>query len=92
MKPVAAYLDRLSEIRASRRGTPELSYRAALESLLNAVGAEFDPVVRATAELADTGSGDPISASPRRSRATCGPWLRSRGSMNRCPKPPAANR
>jgi len=59
VKPVAAYLDRLFEIRASRRGTPELSYRAALENLLNAVGAELDPAVRATAELADTGSGRP---------------------------------
>lgn len=59
MKFVAAYLDRLFEIRASRRGTPELSYRAALENLLGAVGADLDPAVCATAELADTGAGRP---------------------------------
>src|SRR5262249_34582179 len=56
---LAAYLDRLHEIHATKRGTPELSYRAALENLLNAVGDALDPAVRATAELADTGNGRP---------------------------------
>ena len=59
MNPVEAYLDRLHEIHANQRGTPELSYRAALENLINAVGRELDPVVQATGELADTGSGRP---------------------------------
>jgi hypothetical protein len=54
-----AYLDRLHEIRASRHGTPELSYRVALENLLNQIGAGLDPPVQATAELADTGDGRP---------------------------------
>jgi hypothetical protein len=59
MNPVEVYLDRLHEIRATKRGTPELSYRAAFEGLLNAVGKGLDPVVQATAELADSGAGKP---------------------------------
>jgi hypothetical protein len=37
LHPLETYLARLGEIRATERGTPELSYRAALENLLNAV-------------------------------------------------------
>lgn len=59
MNPVTQYLDRLHEVRGTKRGTPELSYRAALENLLNAVGGDLDPPVHATAELADTGNGHP---------------------------------
>lgn len=59
MNPLEAYVDRLQEVHATRRGTPELSYRAALENLLNDVGAKLDPVVQATAELADSGAGHP---------------------------------
>jgi hypothetical protein len=59
MHPLETYLDRVHEIHSSRRGTPELSYRAALENLLNAVGEELDPAVHVTAELADTGAGRP---------------------------------
>jgi hypothetical protein len=59
LHPVETYLDRLQEVRATRRATAELSYRAALENLLNAVGASLDPVVQATAELTDTGAGRP---------------------------------
>src|SRR5262249_43766731 len=59
LHPLAAYLDRVHEIHTSKHGTPELSYRAALENLLNAVGARLDPAVRVTAELADTGAGHP---------------------------------
>ncbi len=59
MHPLETYIDRLHEIRASRRGTPELSYRAALENLLNSIGAGLDPPVQATAELADAGEGRP---------------------------------
>ena len=51
MHLLEAYLDRLHEIRASKRGTPELSYRAALENLFIAVGEDLDPEIQATAEL-----------------------------------------
>ena len=59
MNPLEAYVDRLQQVHATRRGTPELSYRAALENLLNDVGAKLDPAVQATAELADSGAGHP---------------------------------
>ena len=59
MHVLETYLRRLHEIRSTERGTPELSYRAALENLLNAVGSGLDPAVQATAELADTGAGRP---------------------------------
>lgn len=58
MNPVA-YVDRLHEIHAVKHTAPELSYRAALENLLNAVGDDLDPMVHATAEIADTGAGHP---------------------------------
>jgi hypothetical protein len=59
VNPLETYLDLLLEVRATRRGTPELSYRAALENLLNDVGTKLDPAVQATAELADSGAGHP---------------------------------
>jgi hypothetical protein len=59
LNPLETYLDRLQEIRATEGGTPELSYRAALENLLNGVGRELDPALQVTAELADTGAGHP---------------------------------
>jgi hypothetical protein len=59
MHVLETYLARLHQICATERGTPELSYRAALENLLNAVGGGLDPAVQATAELADTGAGRP---------------------------------
>jgi hypothetical protein len=59
LHPVEAYLDRLHEVHRGRRGVPELSYRAALENLLNAIGKDLDPPVEATHELADTGAGRP---------------------------------
>jgi hypothetical protein len=59
MNPVRLYLRRLYEIHATERGTPELSFRAALENLLNAVGEDLRPEVGATHELADTGAGHP---------------------------------
>lgn len=58
MALVQEYLESLLATHA-RRGTPELSYRAALENLLNAIGKLIDPPLHATAELADTGSGRP---------------------------------
>ncbi len=63
MHVLETYLVRLHEIRATERGTPELSYRAALEILLNAVGGGLDPAVQATAELATPGRDGPISDS-----------------------------
>ena len=59
MHVLETYFSRLQEIRSTERGTPELSYRAALENLLNSVGSLLDPAVQATAELADTGAGRP---------------------------------
>jgi hypothetical protein len=59
---VEAYVERLHEIHERCRGTPDLSFRAAPENLLNAVGERLDPAVQATAELADTGAG-PTSGS-----------------------------
>lgn len=59
MHVLEIYLHRLHEIRSTERGTPELSYRAALENLLNEVGSTLSPGVQATAELADTGAGRP---------------------------------
>lgn len=59
MHPLETYLRRLQEIRDSEVGTPELSYRGALENLLNAVGTTIEPPVQVTGELADTGAGRP---------------------------------
>jgi hypothetical protein len=59
MHVLETYLARLHEVRATERGTPELSYRAALENLLKAVGSGLDRAVQATAELGDTGAGRP---------------------------------
>src|SRR5437016_366704 len=53
------YLERIRAIRAGGRHTPELSYRGALENLLNALGHQLDPKVAATAEVADSGAGRP---------------------------------
>src|SRR4051812_32007267 len=53
------YIQRIREIREGGRHTPELSYRAALETLLNSLGHQLDPRVSATAEVADTGAGRP---------------------------------
>ena len=77
MHVLEAYLNRLHEIRDTHRGTPELSYRAALENLLNAVGGQLDPAVQATAELADTGAGRPdFGIFESRSRETSAPRWR----------------
>ena len=56
---VAEYLDRLHEIHRNQRHTPELSYRAANENLLNAIGQRLDPPVTTTHELTDAGAGHP---------------------------------
>jgi hypothetical protein len=59
MHPLLRYLGHLQRVRNTERGTPELSYRAALENLLNAVGDDLEPAVHTTAEIADTGAGHP---------------------------------
>jgi len=57
--PVQAYIGRLHDVHRAGHGTPELSYRAALEALLGAVGGTLEPPVDVIAELADQGGGHP---------------------------------
>lgn len=59
MHPVEAYLKALSEIHRTGGATAESSYYSALETLLNEVGAKLKPKVRAVAQLANTGAGQP---------------------------------
>lgn len=59
MRPVEKYLKTLSEIHRTGGATAETSYYAALETLLNEVGAKLKPKVRAVAQLANTGAGSP---------------------------------
>ncbi|HVX83708.1 MAG TPA: type ISP restriction/modification enzyme [Phycisphaerae bacterium] len=59
LEPIRDYLLALHAIHHSPQKTAELSYRAALENLLNALGQHLDPPVRATHELPDTGAGRP---------------------------------
>ena len=59
MRPVEHYLKTLSEIHRTGGATAETSYYAALEALLNEVGAKLKPKVRAVAQLANTGAGSP---------------------------------
>ena len=59
MQPVEHYLKTLSEIHRTGGATAETSYYAALETLLNEVGAGLKPRVRAVAQLANTGAGSP---------------------------------
>ena len=59
MRPVEQYLKTLSEIHRTGSATPETSYYAPLESLLNEVGAKLKPKVRAVSQLANTGAGSP---------------------------------
>lgn len=57
--PVEDYLKTLAEIHRTGGGTAETSHYAALEALLNAVGEELKPRVRAVAQLASAGAGSP---------------------------------
>ncbi|MCH7701286.1 MAG: N-6 DNA methylase [Planctomycetes bacterium] len=59
MHVVETYLVTLSEIHRTGGGTPETSYYAPLETLLNEVGGKLKPKVRAVAQLANTGAGQP---------------------------------
>lgn len=56
---LAAYLHALGAIRATGAATPETSYYAPLENLLNAAGAQLKPAVRAVFQLNDLGAGRP---------------------------------
>jgi hypothetical protein len=69
LQPLEAYVDRSHEIRGSKRGTPELSYRAALENLLNAIGADLEPCTRRRNWPTSAPAG-PIFGSWRSSPAT----------------------
>lgn len=59
MRPVEQYLKALYEIHRTGGATAETSYYAALETLLNEVGAKLKPKVRAVSQLANTGAGSP---------------------------------
>ena len=56
---VEDYFASLRLIQTSGGATPELSFRAPLENLLNAVGDSLKPKVRCVGELADQGAGHP---------------------------------
>ncbi len=53
------YLERVRAIHHAGHHTPELSYRGALENLLNALGHQLDPKVIVNPEIPDTGAGRP---------------------------------
>ena len=56
---VETYFADLRRIRASGGATPELSFRAPLENLLNAVGGALKPKVFCVGEMVDQGAGRP---------------------------------
>jgi hypothetical protein len=56
---VETYLERLGDIHSTKKQTPELAYRSALENLFNTIGEDIEPAMTANAELADTGAGRP---------------------------------
>ncbi len=56
---LANYLHALGTIHATGAATPETSYYTPLENLLNAVGAQLKPTVRAVFQLNDLGAGRP---------------------------------
>src|SRR4051812_20814386 len=57
--PVLAYLEALHTVRGTGKATDEQSYKSKLETLLSAVGKEFDPELVATMELKQEGAGQP---------------------------------
>lgn len=52
-------MERIRAIHSAGHHTPELSYRGALENLLNALGHQLDPRVVVSPEVADLGAGRP---------------------------------
>ena len=59
MHPLETCLAALRQIHDTGGGVAETSYYGALESLLNQVGSNLDPPVRAVPQLRDTGAGNP---------------------------------
>ncbi len=59
MHPLESYLIKMAEIRSSGAGVKETSYYSALEQLLNEVGKNLKPWVKAVSQLKDTGAGSP---------------------------------
>lgn len=57
--PILDYLEALQAVHATGKATAEQSYKSALEALLTAIGADFDPAVFATMELSGEGAGHP---------------------------------
>jgi hypothetical protein len=57
--PVERYLRSMGEIRRTGAAVPETSYYGALETLLNEVGSDLSPRVRAVLTLRDEGAGLP---------------------------------
>ncbi len=58
-QPVLAYLEALHTVRGTGKATAEQSYKSKLETLLTAIGKEFDPELHATMELKGEGAGRP---------------------------------
>jgi hypothetical protein len=58
-EPVEAYFSQLRDIRASGAGVAEISYYGPLAALLDEVGKNLKPKVRALMQLRNTGSGNP---------------------------------
>ncbi len=59
MHAIETYLSGLDKICATGGGTRETSYYGVLENLLNEAGNKLKPKVRAVAQLANTGAGQP---------------------------------
>lgn len=59
MHPIETYLKSMGEIRRTGAAVPETSYYGALEALLNEVGDDLSPRVRAVLTLRDEGAGLP---------------------------------
>lgn len=57
--PVERYLTSMGEIRRTGAAVPETSYYGSLETLINDVGSELSPRVRAVLTLRDEGAGLP---------------------------------
>ena len=59
MSHLESYLREVAEIRATHAGVPETSYYPALSSLLNGVGEQLKPRVRAVIHIRNSGAGLP---------------------------------
>ena len=59
MHPLEEYLTSIRQIASTGGAVAEQSYYGALENLLNNVGADLSPKVRAVPQVADVGAGHP---------------------------------